>query len=55
MKTEVETERTIRLTLTETEARWLLAYLQNYPGSNQEPDNSFDMRKALFDALQPVL
>ena len=53
MKSKTETSQTIHLELTEIEAAWLRAYVQNYPGKGEEATDEYDMRKALFDALTP--
>ena len=53
MKSKTETSQTIHLELTEIEAAWLRAYVQNYVGQGEEPTEEYDMRKALFDALTP--
>lgn len=51
MNISVETKRVFHLELTEAEALWLRAYMQNYPGAGEESASSYHMRKALFDAL----
>ena len=53
MQSRTETKQTIHIELTEKEAAWLRAYVQNYVGQGEEPTDEYDMRKALFDALTP--
>jgi len=53
MQSRTETKHTVHLELTEKEATWLRAYVQNYVGTLEEPTEEYDMRKALFDALTP--
>jgi hypothetical protein len=54
-KHEVQTEIEVVLTLTEAEARWLKAYMQNARGAlSDEPPADSDMRMRFWKALEKV-
>ena len=56
MKVESKNVITVRLELTEKEARWLKAYIQSYFGKASEEDpKSYEIRHSLFDGLTKAL
>ena len=51
MKVENYTRRPIHLCLSEREASWLRAYMQNHHGQGEESPEDHDMRKMFFECL----
>ena len=49
---ESEVTRKIHIELDEKEARYLMGFLQNYPGERfEEPEKDYVIRRELFDGL----
>lgn len=54
MQVKLETSVVIRLTLTEEEALWLRAVMQNPLNPHEESVSDFDMRMAFFEAMKGI-
>lgn len=54
-KATIKREVTINLRLTESETRWLTAYLQNWLGVDKETQEHAEMRCALHQELHNAL
>ena len=55
MKVTVQRQLEATCVLTEEEARYLRALLQNYRGSGEEPEDEFELRLGMYQGLTNAL